>query len=343
MTEAGFGEAELDALLDVLPTTTKDLRSRRSLSPRVCSSAVWSTLLYSVFSISMTLVNKVILSQYHFTQHMALLMFQNGTCVVLLLVARRMGWVSFKPLVRDKVLLWLPLNVLFVMMLLSSFKSLGLLSVHMATIFKNSTNVLITIGDWAFYGQHVSWGIAGSLGIMLMGAVMSGWSDLEFDAEGYMWAGVNCLCTAAYVLYMSKLVSGSGLSSFGRVYYNNALSLPMLLVMDSSLNTENVFALVGNGISNGSAVPEQNSVWFLLLLAFSGCVGFCLSFGSFQCVQHTSSTTFAMAGALNKVPLAILGMVVFNSQLNFQSATFVAISLVAGLLYAYSKSQLPKN
>jgi hypothetical protein len=34
---------------------------------------------------------------------------------------------------------------------------------------------------------------------MLGGAVFAARNDLEFDANGYLWMGMNCLATAAYV------------------------------------------------------------------------------------------------------------------------------------------------
>ena len=41
-----------------------------------------------------------------------------------------------------------------------------------------------------------------SIIIMTLGAILASANDLEFDAMGYLWMSLNCLCTSGYVLYM---------------------------------------------------------------------------------------------------------------------------------------------
>ncbi len=47
-------------------------------------------------------------------------------------------------------------------------------------------------------------------------------------------------------------------------------------------------------------------------IAFSGVVGILLSFSSLWCVSSTSATTYAIVGTLNKVPVTVLGAVIFH-------------------------------
>jgi len=345
VAEAGFGEAELDLIdnenqdFDLFTTQIDKQTASKiyGLLRGLCSVAVLSCLAYSACSISMTLVNKVILTTYHFKYHMLLLSYQNGTCVVLLQAAKYMGWIGFESIDKKKLVAWIPLNFLFVGMLLTSFFSLNLLSVPMATIFKNSTNILITAGDYFFYGRYVSKGIAGSLALMLIGAIFAGRTDLEFNAAGYFWAVCNCFVTAAYVLYMPRAMQDSKLNAFGRVYYNNLLSIPLVLLADLTL-----FDNVGSLLSSLEDDPDGTyaSAGFVATILFSGFIGFFLSLTSFHCVQVTSPTTYAMVGAMNKIPLAAIGVIIFNTQLNSQSVFFIGVSLAAGTMYAYSKSQL---
>ncbi|GBG23810.1 GDP-mannose transporter [Hondaea fermentalgiana] len=350
VTEAGFGEAELDNLMDGLigPQDSKKDSAPRSKGlaawlerlKMLCGTAVLSCLIYSTFSIGMTLVNKVILTTYHFHHHMVLLLYQNAMSVLLLQFARWMGWVQFASLQTRQLIAWIPLNFLFVGMLLTSFFSLNLLSVPMATIFKNSTNILITMGDYVFYGRRVSQGIAGSLGLMFVGAVLAGRSDLEFNTLGYFWAACNCAITAAYVLYMPRAMADSKLNAFGRVYYNNLLSLPLVMVTDLVVTSDIQSMFQSFDSSPSSEITGETDYGFIATVLVSGCIGFFLSLSSFQCVQSTSPTTYAMVGAMNKIPLAIIGIIMFNTQLNSQSVIFISISLAAGTLYAYSKSKL---
>jgi GDP-mannose transporter len=41
-------------------------------------------------------------------------------------------------------------------------------------------------------------------------------------------------------------------------------------------------------------------------------MSFGISYGSSWCVRVTSSTTYSMVGALNKLPISIFGMLIFD-------------------------------
>lgn len=47
---------------------------------------------------------------------------------------------------------------------------------------------------------------------------------------GYFWMLFNCLSSASFVLYMRKRIKLTNFKDFDTVYYNNLLSIPLLLV-----------------------------------------------------------------------------------------------------------------
>ena len=47
---------------------------------------------------------------------------------------------------------------------------------------------------------------------------------------GYFWMIFNCVSSAAFVLYMRKRIKLTNFKDFDTVYYNNLLSIPLLLV-----------------------------------------------------------------------------------------------------------------
>ena len=59
-----------------------------------------------------------------------------------------------------------------------------------------------------------------------------------------------------------------------------------------------------------SDLLEQQAFW--LVAVASGVVGAGLNFCSFWCVQANGATTYAVVGALNKIPLVGLGILLFN-------------------------------
>mmetsp|Transcript_13474 Transcript_13474/g.24117 ORF Transcript_13474/g.24117 Transcript_13474/m.24117 type:complete len:379 (-) Transcript_13474:3790-4926(-) len=300
----------------------------------LCSGAIVACSLYSLASISMVLSNKYILSTMHFKYDMVLMFVQNLMALVLLRFGRRMGWFEFEDFDAEKARAWLPLNFLFVLMLATGFFSLNLLSVPMVTIFKNSSNVLVTIGDYFLYGQTVSRGIVACLVIMVSAAVFAALNDLSLQPLGIMWALANCCASSAYVLYMPTAMKKTNLSSCGKVYYNCALSLPLIVVLD--LFTTDHFRQF---FFDTEAQAEYMDPWVIGMIFFSGFVGFAISFTSFNLVRKTSPTTYSMVGSMNKIPLSIIGVVLFHTKLTQKSGVFISASLLAGILYAYTKAR----
>ncbi len=66
------------------------------------------------------------------------------------------------------------------------------------TVLKNTTNILVVLGDsWFFKRQH-SLAVWASVGLIILSALAGSVTDLHFDVVGYTWQFVNCVLTAAY-------------------------------------------------------------------------------------------------------------------------------------------------
>lgn len=48
---------------------------------------------------------------------------------------------------------------------------------------------------------------------------------------GYFWMANNCFWSGAYVLYMRKRIKLTNFKDFDTMFYNNLLSIPLLLVL----------------------------------------------------------------------------------------------------------------
>eukprot|EP00597_Dinobryon_sp_UTEXLB2267_P019181 CAMPEP_0201102612 /NCGR_PEP_ID=MMETSP0812-20130820/17913_1 /ASSEMBLY_ACC=CAM_ASM_000668 /TAXON_ID=98059 /ORGANISM="Dinobryon sp., Strain UTEXLB2267" /LENGTH=87 /DNA_ID=CAMNT_0047360187 /DNA_START=765 /DNA_END=1028 /DNA_ORIENTATION=- len=80
---------------------------------------------------------------------------------------------------------------------------------------------------------------------------------------------------------------------------------------------------------------------FILSNSLAGIIGFYLNFASLWCVASTSATTYAIVGSLNKVPITVLGFVMFHAKMTSQGVIFVTMATIGGFIYAYAK--LPQN
>lgn len=191
--------------------------------------SIGASLFYAVSSMSMTISNKMLVSPqtYNFQYSIALTLYQNIFALFLLFSAGQMGYVNleWKWEIAKR---WIPVNVVFLSMLVTGQISLFYLSVAMVTVFKNLATIGTTIGDFVFQGNPITPLIAASLITMLLGSIAAGFFDLEFSLQGYIWMGLNCVSTSSYVL-LSKAVLKDTSATDGSLY-NNTISIPILLV-----------------------------------------------------------------------------------------------------------------
>jgi len=312
------GDSDMKILEMPIHTTT-DSKPPRVDTPQ--GSALVASLLYSICSLMMTFSNKVVLSSYDFQWPLMLLLYQHVFTVVFVQMAAIMGFVTVEPLRWPLVKKWFPVNCLFVAMLLSGSYALKFLSVPMVTIFKNLTTMIITGGDYFIFNRSISTGVVISLLLMLVGSVIAAFYDLAFSLPGYVWMIANCLISAAYYLYMQIAMKGTNLSKIGNVYYNNVLSIPLVLPL-----------IALSGLENLWSYSHWQDPGFITMAFFSGLTSVGISFTSLWAAKATSPTTYSIVGSLNKIPLAILGALVFKTPMNAQGVLSIVIGAISLLL-----------
>lgn len=114
------------------------------------------------------------------------------------------------------------------------------------------------------------------------------------------------------------------------MFYNNLLTIPVLFVCSfifedwSSVN-----------ISKNFPLETRNSL--IISMIYSGLATIFISYCSAWCIRVTSSTTYSMVGALNKLPIAISGLIFFAAPVTFGSVSAIFIGFVSGIVYAWAK------
>ncbi|KAG0005949.1 GDP-mannose transporter into the lumen of the Golgi [Entomortierella chlamydospora] len=265
----------------------------------IANSATVSILAYCSSSILMTVTNKMVLSRFDFHMNFFLLTIQALTAVIFLWVFKKLKLITYRQLDTGEAKKWFPI-------------SLGLV----AMIYTG------TYGEVLWFGSRVTPLMLLSFTFMVLSSVIAGWSDIRSfvlkDPSdlvelniGYGWMALNCLSSAGYVLYMRRRIKHFNFQDFDTVYYNNLLSLPVMLVLSFCLE----------GWTSGEF--ERTFAW---------------------CVRCTSSTTYSMVGALNKLPVAASGILFFGDPATLGNIFGIFFGFIAGLLYSYSKTeQAQKN
>jgi len=119
------------------------------------------------------------------------------------------------------------------------------------------------------------------------------------------------------------------------MFYNNLLSIPVLAVFSIILEDWGTENLTRN-------FPPETRNFLLTAIIFSGAAAVGISYTTAWCVRTTSSTTYSMVGALNKLPVAASGMLFFGDLVTFGSVSAVGMGFFAGLVYAVAKNNQKK-
>eukprot|EP00897_Mesotaenium_endlicherianum_P006309 jgi/Mesen1/5706/ME000288S04918 len=285
---------------------------------------------------SMILINKIVLSTYGWEAPVSLMLYQNALIASFVALLRLFKLVPAEPITWRIVRLWLPVNLIFVGMLVTSFYSLQYLQVAMATILKNCTNVLTALGEAYLSGTQHDGQVWLALAMMIGSAVCAGYTDLSFHPVGYMWQGLNCCLTAAYSLMLRHVMTSvrdvtpnrAPLGEFTMVLLNSMLSLPLGLFLALAVFNEGPYLM---------RTPLLRSPPFWAAATLSGTMGLAISFSSLWCLHTTSPTTHGLIGSMNKVPLSLLGIALFHAPTSLSNLSSICVGLVAGILFGHAK------
>ncbi|KAF4444071.1 GDP-mannose transporter [Fusarium acutatum] len=269
-------------------------------------------------------------------------------CIGAITLCKQLGMIKvLAPFDSDRARKWFPISLLLVGMIYTSTKSLQFLSVPVYTIFKNLTIIVIAYGEVLWFGGSVTPLALLSFGLMVLSSIVAAWADIQsaingdFGAAdsaaavstlnaGYAWMGMNVFCSAAYVLGMRKVIKKMNFKDWDTMYYNNLLTIPVLVVC--SLLTEDWSAY--NFSRN---FPDDTRNKIIIGMIYSGLAAIFISYCSAWCIRVTSSTTYSMVGALNKLPIAISGLVFFSAPVTFGSVSAIFLGFISGLVYAWSR------
>lgn len=133
-----------------------------------------------------------------------------------------------------------------------------------------------------------------------------------------------------YTLYTRYACKNISISKFGLIFFNNSVSIVLLIP---------IAYYVGDMDSIVAHIDTLSSPSFLAYNFLAGFFGFYLSVSALWCVGATSATTLAILGSMNKIPITLLGFLLFpeSAVITNQGISFMMLSVVGGIVYTYSK------
>ncbi|KAM5353756.1 hypothetical protein ACJ41O_000406 [Fusarium nematophilum] len=348
MGDDSYGKREKDAFLARSPTRPSYRSSPAGGLGKLDNSPPLSIVAYCLSSISMTVVNKYVVSGSFWNLNFFYLFVQAVVCIATITVCKQVGLIKvLAPFDPDRAKKWFPISLLLVGMIYTSTKSLQFLSVPVYTIFKNLTIIVIAYGEVLWFGGSVTPIALLSFGLMVLSSVVAAWADIQSAIAGdfgtgdsaaamstlnagYAWMGMNVFCSAAYVLGMRKVIKKMNFKDWDTMYYNNLLTIPVLVICSLVSEDWSAFNFARN-------FPEETRNRIIIGMIYSGLAAIFISYCSAWCIRVTSSTTYSMVGALNKLPIAVSGLVFFSAPVTVGSVSAIFIGFVSGIVYAWAR------
>jgi GDP-mannose transporter len=293
-----------------------------------------------------------------------LLCIQSFVCVASVATVKKAGIISFRNFDMQDAKAWFPISFMLVSVIYTGSKSLQFLSIPVYTIFKNLTIILIAYGEVIWFGGRVTGLTLVSFVFMVLSSIVAAWADVNSVGDtatksvppasaglgiglelvsgtmqklniGYVWMLLNCMASAAYVLAMRKRIKVTGFSDWETMFYNNLLSIPVLVIFSILVEDWTPENITRN-------FPAESRNFLLFAIAFSGAAAVGISYTTAWCIRTTSSTTYSMVGALNKLPVAASGMLFFGDVATFGSVSAIGLGFFAGIVYAVAKNNQKK-
>jgi GDP-mannose transporter len=116
------------------------------------------------------------------------------------------------------------------------------------------------------------------------------------------------------------------------MFYNNILSIPVLVVCTFVLED-----WTSANILKNFPVETRDRIFFAMFITGIGTVF--ISYTSAWCVRVTSAATYSMVGALNKIPIAVSGLIFFDVPVTIPSVSAIIIGSISGIVYALARLQ----
>jgi len=286
----------------------------------------FAVLIYGTVSLAQTMFNKTVLSVYDFEGGQTILLLQMSLTVIMLSSCKFLNILTFPNLNIQTAKKLLPLSMCFFANVLLGLVGLDYLSVAIYSVLRRMVTLFILLLEQFLLHKVSPLSIWLSVAVMAFGAVVTGASDLGFNAAGYAVALTSCLFQALYLILLKKFAKEIG--PVEMLMYNCLLSIPFVSVILIYLG-EYKYVMVH---------PAFNNSAFKMYFSFSILLGAALNFCIFFCTSVNSPLTTSVTGHLKNIFTTILGTMIFKD-LAITSNTVLGLTLNAsgGIWYSYLK------
>lgn len=148
---------------------------------------VYVCTIYMFLATAMWVVNKKTMK--HLPIPFFVMLVQTLATVLLLKLCQRMGVIQMKPYSWQVFGTWVNTGFVWAIPLALNLRALTRLNPETLIVFRTATLIGVTFGDHLYGKKFIKREVL-SIGSILTGCSVYAWYDAQYDAEGYMWAGL---------------------------------------------------------------------------------------------------------------------------------------------------------
>lgn len=290
-------------------------------------TVAFSVLFYAACSSTLLLINKVAM---HFVPDASFILFCQfvtsslaGARVRVIKLASPDSDIEF--LRWEKARPFFLACLIFFLCLLANTAALKSVNVETVIVARSCAPIAVSILEHFTLGRNLPT-LQGTLALLAIagGAVIYVISDEGFKIEGYTWLLLYFVFIVTEMVFVKFIVDTVPMSTWTRVYYNNTLSIPLVLLSST---------MMGFG-----GFLEVAWAWqHIAVVGLSCVVGVAISYSGFHLQKMVSATTFTVIGVLCKLMTVMLNDIVWSQHSNLMGHIGLLLCIAAGFAYERTK------
>uniref|UniRef100_A0A1A8HQ72 Solute carrier family 35, member D3 n=2 Tax=Nothobranchius kuhntae TaxID=321403 RepID=A0A1A8HQ72_NOTKU len=258
---------------------------------------------HGVFSGSLNILLKFLISNYHFNFLTLIQFLTSVTAALTLETLRRLGRVQIPAFSLQLSKEFAPVCVLSTLQSTLTLWSLRGLSLPMYVVFKRCLPLFtLCIGVCVLRNTMPSVGVVTAVLITTGGAVLAGAGDLTGDPFGYVTGVLAVIIHASYLVLIQKTSLDSEYGPLTAQYAITIMASPVLLAC--SLISMDAFSMWSY---EGWKEPPITIIFILCI--FIGCA---MNFTTLHCTYINSAVTTSFVGVVKSIATITVGMLAFK-------------------------------
>jgi len=217
--------------------------------------------------------------------------------------------------------------LVFFLCLLANTQALKSVNVETVIVARSCSPIAVSVLEHITLGRDLP-NLHGMLSLAAIagGAVLYVITDAGFVVDGYAWLLFYFVFIVIEMVFVKFVVETIPMSTWTRVYYNNTLSIPLVMISSA-------------GLGFGAFMNAEWGILTVFVVGLSCIVGLAISYAGFNLRKLVSATTFTVIGVMCKLITVLLNDVIWTQHSNMMGHVGLLVCIAAGFAYERTKTQ----